>query len=121
MNLHEETLEAFRAPPEAETEIPLKVARPWTPLQCFRVCDTCTVNCLSRLLVVSDILHNTTSSRQAAWTCPVWKAITGLLVVVKFKWYGVCTPLTLKSGRYRREFEKSLPDIFEQFEIGYLA
>lgn len=50
----------------AETEIPLKVAR---------------------LLVVSDILHNTTSSRQAAWT-------------------------------YRREFEKSLPDIFEQFEIG---
>eukprot|EP00913_Durusdinium_trenchii_P003919 g3628.t1 len=50
----------------AETEIPLKVAR---------------------LLVVSDILHNTTSSRPAAWT-------------------------------YRREFEKALPDIFEQFEIG---
>ncbi|CAE7355180.1 RRC1 [Symbiodinium microadriaticum] len=49
-----------------ETEIPLKVAR---------------------LLVVSDILHNTTSAKPAAWT-------------------------------YRREFEKSLPDIFEQFEIG---
>eukprot|EP00933_Yihiella_yeosuensis_P015578 TRINITY_DN13549_c0_g3_i1.p1 TRINITY_DN13549_c0_g3~~TRINITY_DN13549_c0_g3_i1.p1 ORF type:complete len:1097 (-),score=293.80 TRINITY_DN13549_c0_g3_i1:124-3414(-) len=48
-----------------ETELPLKIAR---------------------LMIVSDILHNTTSSRPAAWT-------------------------------YRREFEKSLPDIFEQFEI----
>ncbi|CAJ1333993.1 unnamed protein product [Effrenium voratum] len=50
----------------AETEIPLKMAR---------------------LMIVSDILHNTTSSRPAAWA-------------------------------YRREFEKSLPDIFEQFEVG---
>jgi len=41
---------------------------------------------LARLLVVSDILHNTCSSRPAAWA-------------------------------YRREFEKSLPDIFEHFHF----
>lgn len=48
-----------------ETELPLKLAR---------------------LMLVSDILHNTCSSRPAAWA-------------------------------YRREFEKSLPDIFEHFYV----
>ncbi|CAK0789088.1 unnamed protein product, partial [Prorocentrum cordatum] len=41
---------------------------------------------MSRLLIVSDILHNTASSRPSAWA-------------------------------YRREFEKSLPDIMEHFNI----
>jgi len=44
---------------------------------------------LSRLLIVSDILHNTCSSRPAAWA-------------------------------YRREFEKSLPDILEHMHISLL-
>lgn len=43
---------------------------------------------LARLMVVSDILHNTCSSRPAAWA-------------------------------YRREFEKSLPDILEHFHIAF--
>ena len=110
MNLHEVTLEvtlkAFSAQPEAETEIPLKVARPRTPLQWFEVSDSCTANSLSRLLVVSDILHNTTSSRQAAWTCPVWKAyrLTCTSQVQSghsgiksaFNSNAVCTPIVLK-------------------------
>lgn len=41
---------------------------------------------LARLLIVSDILHNTCSSKPSAWA-------------------------------YRREFEKSLPDIFEHMHI----
>lgn len=41
---------------------------------------------VSRLLVVSDVLHNTASSQKSAWA-------------------------------YRREFEKSLPDILEHFQI----
>lgn len=43
---------------------------------------------LARLLIVSDVLHNTCSSRPAAWA-------------------------------YRREFEKSLPDIFEHMHISF--
>mmetsp|Transcript_74635 Transcript_74635/g.131959 ORF Transcript_74635/g.131959 Transcript_74635/m.131959 type:complete len:751 (+) Transcript_74635:209-2461(+) len=43
---------------------------------------------LARLMVVSDILHNTCSSRPAAWA-------------------------------YRREFEKSLPDILEHMHIAF--
>merc|ERR1712185_141482 len=41
---------------------------------------------MARLYVVSDVLHNTCSSKQGAWT-------------------------------YRREFEKSLPDIFEHLHV----
>lgn len=41
---------------------------------------------MARLMLVSDILHNTTSSKPAAWA-------------------------------YRREFEKSLPDIIEHFHV----
>ena len=49
--------------------------------------------------MVSDILQNSTSSRPAAWTCAPCDGV-----------HWAC--------RYRREFEKSLPDIFEQFEVG---
>eukprot|EP00971_Amphidinium_carterae_P134111 2657619-Amphidinium_carterae.1 len=51
-----------------ETEVPLKLAR---------------------LYLVSDILHNTSSSRPAAWA-------------------------------YRREFEKSLSDVFEHMHVAFL-
>ena len=124
---------------QAETEIPLKVARPWATMGvgcCLQdmnpqefVCG-----CLWRLLVVSDILHNTTSSRQAAWTCPLRRLMCGEMSYILYfghiwndialncyvteVWLACVCQLQTKSSRYRREFEKSLPDIFEQFEIG---